>query len=292
MKEAKLWAIQTEANISETAVKQTTVLFLDISQQYITDILPLQKGFKQEHNRLNIILKELGKYSLGQLSPTILSSYRDRRLKTVSGTTVKKELSLISRIINVTIKEWGYHLPNGNPTSLIRFPPNNNARVRRLEQGELDQLLKSSNAAMTEIITILVETGMRRGELCKITKPDIDWKKRILTLLDTKNGTDRTIPLSYKAVESLKFLSNSSDTNFLINRHADYLSHQFLKACKSTNIIDLRLHDLRHEATSRLFEKGFNSMEVASITGHKTVAMLQRYTHLRPESLLDRLNNP
>ena len=69
------------------------------------------------------------------------------------------------------------------------------------------------------------------------------------------------------------------------------LSHQFNKACKMAGICDLRLHDLRHEATTRFFEKGLNTIEVATITGHKTVAMLQRYTHLRPESLLQRIQS-
>ncbi|OZB33067.1 MAG: hypothetical protein B7X47_05250 [Ferrovum sp. 34-44-207] len=54
-------------------------------------------------------------------------------------------------------------------------------------------------------------------------------------------------------------------------------------------IKDLRWHDLRHEAASCLFEKGLHPMEVASITGHKSMQMLKRYTHLKPESLLERL---
>ena len=52
---------------------------------------------------------------------------------------------------------------------------------------------------------------------------------------------------------------------------------------------DLRFHDLRHEATSRLFKKGLNPMEVAAIIGHKTLQMFERYTHLRAEDLVDRL---
>ena len=54
-------------------------------------------------------------------------------------------------------------------------------------------------------------------------------------------------------------------------------------------MIDLRWHDLRHEGTSRLFEKGLNTMEVASITGHEDLKMLMRYTHLRAEDLVERL---
>ena len=67
------------------------------------------------------------------------------------------------------------------------------------------------------------------------------------------------------------------------------LSGEFLKLCRRTGIDDLRFHDLRHEATSRLFEKGLNPVEVATITGHKDTKMLMRYTHLRAEDLVGRL---
>ena len=67
------------------------------------------------------------------------------------------------------------------------------------------------------------------------------------------------------------------------------LSGAFLKLCRKVKINDLHFHDLRHEATSRLFEKGLNPVEVATITGHKDTKMLMRYTHLRAEDLVERL---
>ena len=70
---------------------------------------------------------------------------------------------------------------------------------------------------------------------------------------------------------------------------ATTVSVAFLKLCRKTGIDDLHFHDLRHEATSRLFEKGLNPVEVATITGHKDTRMLMRYTHLRAEDLVGRL---
>jgi integrase len=69
------------------------------------------------------------------------------------------------------------------------------------------------------------------------------------------------------------------------------MSQAFERACEPhrANIENVRFHDLRHEATSRLFEKGLNVMEVAAITGHKTLDMLKRYTHLRAEDLAKKL---
>ena len=199
---------------------------------------------------------------------------------------------MVSRIINTGIKDWGYSLPDGNPVSMIRYPKSNKPRNRRLEHGELAKLIDFSDDFMVSIINILIETGIRRGELCKIVPNDINWKLQTLSLLDTKNGTDRIVPLTNLAIASLSSLvgtkPNTPDTP-IISFHPDHISHQFNKICKTAGINNLRLHDLRHEATTRFFELGLNTIEVASITGHKTVAMLQRYTHLRPENLLHRI---
>ena len=69
----------------------------------------------------------------------------------------------------------------------------------------------------------------------------------------------------------------------------DSVTTDFKNACNACGIEDFRFHDLRHEATTRLFEKGFKEMEVAAITGHKTLVMLKRYTHLNVSDFLSRL---
>ena len=96
------------------------------------------------------------------------------------------------------------------------------------------------------------------------------------------------MPLSLDAVEVLNNLPRSFDGNvFPLSITA--LRGLWNRACKRAGIIDLHFHDLRHEATSRFFEKGLNVMEVATITGHKDLRMLQRYTHLRAEDLAKKL---
>jgi integrase len=92
------------------------------------------------------------------------------------------------------------------------------------------------------------------------------------------------VPLSIRAVEILKGVQSPREGRvFPIG--ADAVTRAFDRACRKAGIEDLRFHDQRHEATSRLFEKGLNVMEVASVTGHKTLQMLKRYTHLRPEDI-------
>ena len=113
-------------------------------------------------------------------------------------------------------------------------------------------------------------------------------KERTAYLPRTKNGLSRNIPLSSHAIDTLDDLPrNLSGLVFPISRVA--LRGLWLRACRREGIEDLRFHDLRHETTSRLFEKGLNVMEVAAITGHKDLRMLQRYTYLRAEDLAEKL---
>ena len=140
---------------------------------------------------------------------------------------------------------------------------------------------------------------MRRGEILNIKRSHIDFPKSVLPIPSTKTDTPRTIPLSTDAVtvlrEQLRASQGESGGGIplheqpLFSYSPNGVTGGFLKLCRKVGIEDLRFHDLRHEATSRLFEKGLNPVEVATITGHKDTRMLMRYTHLRAEDLVGRL---
>jgi len=124
---------------------------------------------------------------------------------------------------------------------------------------------------------------MRRGEILQLTWDNVNLNTRTAFLPETKNGEARTVPLSENALSILKALPKQSDQVFDTTAYAIRMA--FGRALKRAEIDDFRFHDLRHEATSRFFEKGLNMMEVSSITGHKDLQMLKRYTHLRAEDL-------
>jgi integrase len=234
----------------------------------------------------------LGQYSAIRLTPDVLAEYRDTRLKTVKPQTVRKDLLCIKRMLDIASKEWGIYLPHGNPIDMITVPPQpKRGRERRLELGELDRLLNAAKEYGGEIFAIIsfaVETAMRRGEIVQLYWENIDRNKRVVTLHDTKNGESRTVPLSPEALNVLRVIpQNISGKVFSIR--ADSITTAFDRCCKRTGIDNLRFHDLRHEATSRFFERGFNIMEVSSITGHKDLTMLKRYTHLRAEDIAKKL---
>ena len=139
-----------------------------------------------------------------------------------------------------------------------------------------------------------------------MTWPMVDLKKRTVTLLETKNGEKRIVPLSTEALRILSRLTRRIDGKVWgVTNHAMSVAWRralararkaYERECEEKKekpdpafLVDLTFHDLRHEATSRFFEKGLNPMQVAAITGHKTLQMLKRYTHLKAEDLAELL---
>jgi len=215
----------------------------------------------------------------------VVAAFKKHRLDEVSPGTVKRELGLLSRILVSAEKEFGIYLPQGNPVSQIK-KPFEVARDRRPTKDELEILI--SDRTIGHYIVLAIETGMRRGEIVNI-KPEhiLGDKQNLLFIPDTKTGIPRTIPLSTRAQGVLNKFLYATDRVSTLKPHS--VSQAFLRACKRNGISDLRFHDLRHEATSRFFEKGLNIMEVSLITGHKSIAMLNRYTHLNPEDIYKKL---
>ena len=128
-------------------------------------------------------------------------------------------------------------------------------------------------------IVLALETAMRKGELLSLQWQHVYWEKGLVYLPDTKNGEDRWIPLSPKAKEILQTLPQDTATVFTASSTALRLSWNRLM--QRTQIRGLRFHDLRHEATSRMVENGLSVFQVSLITGHKSMAMVRRYAHLK-----------
>ena len=185
-----------------------------------------------------------------------------------------------------------------NPVMKTRKPSvSNTARNRRLVDDEEQRLLAACEeygGFIGPVVRLALETAMRRGEIASIRWRDVDLNNRIVHLYETKNGEDRDVPLSPIAVGIFKSLSKVRRIDGLVfGIRADAITKAFGRVCERTKnqsgeiepIEDLRFHDLRHEATSRLFEKGLRTEVVKAITGHKTYQMLDRYTHLKAEDI-------
>ncbi len=293
---AKRWIKSTEIAIEKgECFPKISTTVAEMLDKYKLVCLPSHKGADaSEQYRIKRLTNYFGAIPLWDLTPAHLAKYRDDRLETVKPPTVKRDLSVLSSAINTAIIEWNIPLKM-NPVSGIRWKHTDQARDRRFEDGEESQLLSHATPFMARMITVSVETAVRRSELLRIKRSHINFAKQTLEIGLTKTGKPRTIPLSSRALKALREQLRASEKVIPIEEQPIFqitgsrLFKDFQRLREEIGIIDFRWHDLRHEGTSRLFEKGLNIMEVASITGHQDLKMLKRYTHLRAEDLVERL---
>ena len=295
--QAERWARDIESEmdkglfIDRTESEKNTLR--DVLTRYLDEVTPHKRGASAETYRLQALIKNpIANNKMAALSSAHVARYRDERLKTVVGATVNKELNLIAHAIEIARREWGIHLPE-NPVRLVRRPASSKPRDRRLEHNEEALILEACNSArnpfLLPIVRLAIETAMRQEEIASLEWKHVNLNKRTAHLPKTKNGEERDVPLSTTAMTILQSLPPSIDGKVFPGVTAEAIKKAFIRATRRAGIENFHFHDLRHEATSRLFEKDLNPMEVATITGHKTLQMLKRYTHLRAEDLASKL---
>ncbi len=203
---AKSWIPKIEGDIERqlyvdtSGTERTTVL--ELLQRYQRQISPSHKGQQVEAYRLRTLKKHLGALRLIHLTNKEIASYRDDRLKEVSPSSLKRELTILSRVLTIASRDWGISIPQ-NPVKMISLPKADKARTRRLEAGEKEQLLQSANPELHRIITVALETGMRRGEILSIKKSHIDFNKSVLFIPSTKTDTPRSIKPAFKCYSNV-----------------------------------------------------------------------------------------
>lgn len=310
--EARSWAKAVESEMErgawrDRAEADETTLH-EALERYMEEIIPRKKSPGERNFARQWQARPIAKIALSRIrSKHVVAAIQEMEAEGKGPNTIRLHLALLSHLFTVAATQWGME-SLGNPvqTAKGRRPKLPQGRDRRLVGAEetrlLDACRQSQNPWLLPVVRFAIETAMRAGEMLE-TKGTADpqtgerpvlstgllWKhvdlsKRVALLPQTKNGEARTVPLSSTAVEILRGLPRSLDGKvFGTTYEAVHLA--FARACRRAGIEDLRFHDLRHEATSRLFEKGLNPMQVAAITGHKTLQMLKRYTHLRAEDL-------
>lgn len=180
-------------------------------------------------------------------------------------------------------------------------------------EGKQRPLALNHAAALKCCFALALESAMRLREMYTLDLRQIDFERRTIFLDITKNGSKRQVPMTTVAVDLLKnyfaqtglnstetdrsatpqwifpwFDGNFSDKN--LRRVTSLLSRQYARIFEAARCVDLRFHDLRHEATSRLYERTtLTDLQIAKITGHKTISMLARYANLRGSELATKL---
>ena len=303
--EAKKWARKMEVKLDKGDYSDYTeagkLTLGDVAKRYIDGGYHLKKkGWRYEEYRYAQLLEDtISGVNLLRLSSKHLAEYRDRRLLEVAPATWNKDFNFVSVLINTAIFEWGIYLPN-NPCKLIKRLKEPAPRNRILVGDEYDRLIKATaltqNIYFVPAINFSLETAIRKGELLKAKYENVNFRERTLYIPDTKTGSldrhqtsERTIPLSDVALLIIRKLPRHISGRIFATTD-DALANCWKKAVKKAKIKDIRFHDLRRSAISRMFEKGLSVPEVQVCSGHKNpMILLNTYTKLNPSKIAKKL---
>jgi integrase len=290
---AKLIEVEVQKGSYTNLVLAERTTFAEIIERYITEVLPTMRGGNADYIRLKALARRpIAKLSMVALTPQKIAQHRDERLKEIAPATAIRELSYFSSIITHARKEWGINI--NNPVALVARPKNPQGRSRILDAEETNALFEALRPTgrrsiwMLPLVSLALETAMRRSELLGLRWEHIDLGRRTIFLQLTKNGTSRTVPLSTHAIQILTEMPRNIDGRVFPVTH-EVVSQAFNRARKQAGVKDIRFHDLRHMAITRLAEKLPNLIELSAVSGHKSLAMLKRYYHPNPEQLAEKL---
>jgi len=273
-----------------------------VLHRYIREKLQHKQDKKRERSKFNVILRhDIVKRMLAELRTSDFAKYRDQRLELcITNSTINRELSSMRVAIQTSIDEWDCWIPENPVKSSVKLTENP-ARERRLETGEYEKLMiackrntkwSSPSIFWCPAINFAIETAMRLSEQMLLNWKHVDMEKRtaFLPAEITKTKRSRTVPLTDAALAVLKEVPRHIQGK-VFPMSLNYHNRGWRALCKRAGIIGLRWHDLRREATSRMFERGLSISEVQSITGHVTMQMLTTYTQHPAEILAEKLKN-
>ena len=297
--DAKKWAQITEVAMIEGRlfpheVEQKRTLS-ELIDRYIDEILPQKpKSYRDQKQQLNYWKNEIGDKPLSEITPSVISAQRNKLAKGStnrgkrSNATVNRYLAVMSHVFTIAVKEWEWM--RENPVSNVRRLKESRGRTRFLSDEERSRLLQackeSDNQYLYLIVVLALSTGARRNEILTLTWDRIDFERQVITLMETKNGEIRVIPLQGHALALVSDLAryNNIREGYLFpsditDKPVD-ITKAWRNVLKRAQINDFRFHDLRHSAASYLAMNNASLTDIADVLGHKTLAMVKRYAHL------------
>jgi integrase len=314
-RDAQEWALKMERrvdrgeSVSETRPDHINTV-ADLVDLHVADMLEVGKlvGRSKAYS-LGKLRDDVGHLRIEQIDrEAIIQFARDRRSEGAGPVTISMDISYLKTIMLHAAAVHGVHI-QVEQVDLARaalgrlgLVGKGKERDRRPTPDELDRLIAyfESNtrqiSPMHRIVKFAVATAMRQSEICSIEWPDVDERRRTVTVRDRKDprnklGNDQRVPLvdltGYDAWALMLEQRTARPTKGRIFPYdGRSIGTAFRRACRQLGIEDLHFHDLRHEGTSRLFEAGLQIEQVALVTGHKDWKMLKRYTHLSPDSIV------
>lgn len=215
----------------------------------------------------------------------MIDKFKAERVKQVKPSTVNRNLALLKCMFNKAI-QWGKFNVN-NPTKPVKLFKENNQRLRFLEKEEIDRLLENSAEHLRPMVILAINTGLRKGEILNLKWHDIDIKRGIIYVLNSKNNERREVVMNEWVKKTLIAVPKHPDSHYIFcnkdGKPFGDIKKSFFTACKKSGIINFHFHDLRHTFASQMRMAGIGLDRISEYLGHKTLTMTKRYAHLSPD---------
>lgn len=302
--EAQAWATQREAEILSGVAGHSAGVNSSLSDalmRYKREVSPTKAGQRWEEVRLEKLNNELpfAGERIGDVTVDQIAEWRDAQLKVLKAPSVRREMTLLSSVFEIAKREWRWC--KANPVREVKRPGNGRPRDRRISADEERRLIDRFGYVegqypatllqeLAYAFLIALETAMRQGEILSLTKPATFLRQRFVRLDVTKNGDSRDVPLSRRAVELLEVLvKGAGDGGELFKLRSATADAMFRRVRDELGIVDLRFHDTRHEATTRLARK-LDVLDLARMTGHRDPRSLMVYYNATATEVAGRLD--
>ncbi|PQM26667.1 integrase [Sphingopyxis lindanitolerans] len=310
--EANAWAIQAEAKIlkgfeadavsKEPEVPVEGIPATEALQRYANEVSSKKRGARWEQIRIEAMIRNdrVFKRPIVTITGADISEWRDKRLRKVSPSTVNREMCLLSSIFNFALRECRMGL-TFNPCALVSKPRKPRPRSQRISLEERQAIIaklgwngRSEPRTPSQWVGLAfyfaLETAMRKGEILSLRWSDVHFEERYAHLDITKNGDERDVPLSKAAIKLLKIVRDRDLGSPVIPVQSGHFGQIFTQAKRDAGLDQIHFHDSRREAATTMAPKLSNVLELAAITGHKSLQMLQIYYKPRPQDLAARLD--
>lgn len=304
---ASTWAKQTELEMEKETYNDVSLAarttLREVLLKYRDEGTAHLKSARTIASKINIILKDkIANYGLTQLRSKHAWEFKKRISEGRSPKTINMYIDTLNSAWKYARTNLSIAVPAEAPASLVAKERVNNEREVDLTTAEYERLLKEANNQPTkygqwpfpileDLIKFAVLTCARYSEITNLKRSNTDFDKKLATFKDTKNGTDRTIPLSDEVIAILK--KYPFGDKFFPIKNRDRFKMYWYRARKRAGLSHLRFHDLRSVGITFHILNGMQLHEVALLSGHKTLAVLhRRYLRLKPTDLLEKVNNP
>lgn len=244
--------------------------------------------------------KEFEGRHINEITTWNIEKWKAKKKEKLKPASVNRELALLKHLFSKAV-EW--RKLKENPAKMVKRMKGEGKRLRYLMPDEVNSLLSNCDGLLwgllKPLVTVTLHTGARQGELRNLKWSEVSLDMGFITLLDTKNGERRDVPMNETVRSTLEALEKKSEFVFpsTVGRRITHarIHIAFHEALKRSGIEDFHFHDLRHSFASNLVMEGAELNDVRELMGHKDMEMTLRYAHLSPKhkgkviNILDRV---